>query len=371
MRNPFTLTELKNNEDFCNRKKEINLLKNLAMSANNAVILSDRRFGKSSLVKRVQNEIAGKAITVYCDISAVSGIDNFCEKLSYSILESIRNRESLFKKAATFFFAYKPVLQYDAVTAGYSLSLLKTGNKKGLELLTETLGALKKTVENSELPVNIAFDEFQDITDIKDAEQAEAILRSVLQSVSASFFFIGSKKSIMQDIFTNKKRPFYKSADIIALEKLPIDEFAQYVADKFNSQKKQCSVENAYYLINKVDNMPFYVQLLGLHTYINTEYDVTKQIIDETFAELLESYRYYFGKIIESIPPKQREAFIALAKNPTDEPYSAAYLQKHSITLKTMQNTIKNQEKEGYLENCCGMWKLNDKVLAEYIMKYC
>ena len=197
MGNPFTLTELKNSDDFCNRTKEIATLKNLALSANNAVILSDRRYGKSSLVKRVQNEISDKVITAYCDISAISNIDTFCEKLSYAILNSIHKRKSLFKKAVGFFFSYKPIVQYDAVTAGYSISLAKAGTISGLELLSETLGALKKTVDSSDIPVNIAFDEFQDITEIKDSAQIEATLRSVLQSIDASFFFIYSKKSIL------------------------------------------------------------------------------------------------------------------------------------------------------------------------------
>jgi len=370
MGNPFTLTELKNNDDFCNRTKEIKTLKSLALSANNAVILSDRRYGKSSLVKRVQNEISTEAITAYCDISAISSIDTFCEKLSYAILKGIHTRKSLFKKTAGFFFSYKPVVQYEAITAGYSISLTKAGTKNGLELLTETLEALKKTVDSSEMPVNIAFDEFQDITEIKDSAQVEATLRSVLQSVNASFFFIGSKKSIMEDMFTNKGRPFYKSASIMTLNKLPVGEFAKYVSDKFVNEGKRCSIELAEYIIGKVDNLPFYVQLLGLYTYINSEAEVTRQIIDATFEEMLESHRYYFDKVIESIPAKQREAFIAIAKAPTKEPYSAEYLSKHSIALKTMQNMISNQSREGYVEKADDIWKLNDKVLQEYISRH-
>ncbi|HOD72443.1 MAG TPA: hypothetical protein PKO27_15560 [Deltaproteobacteria bacterium] len=60
MRNPFCATELPVTAPFCDREKESEELESHAVNRANVVLYSPRRYGKTSLVKRVQARLAGK-----------------------------------------------------------------------------------------------------------------------------------------------------------------------------------------------------------------------------------------------------------------------------------------------------------------------
>jgi len=64
--NPFTLKEVPSGSAFCNRRKEIEDLIPFASARQNVLLYSPRRYGKTSLVKKVQGHLESDgAITAY------------------------------------------------------------------------------------------------------------------------------------------------------------------------------------------------------------------------------------------------------------------------------------------------------------------
>jgi uncharacterized protein len=63
-KNPFILSLIPPDAPFCNRIEELEQLTSYAMDGNNVVLLSARRFGKTSLVKRVQANLARQGMLV-------------------------------------------------------------------------------------------------------------------------------------------------------------------------------------------------------------------------------------------------------------------------------------------------------------------
>ena len=53
MRNPFQYGGIVGSEAFCNRKKEIKELRRIIENKEKALVYSERRFGKTSLIKLV------------------------------------------------------------------------------------------------------------------------------------------------------------------------------------------------------------------------------------------------------------------------------------------------------------------------------
>jgi len=56
-----------------------------------------------------------------------------------------------------------------------------------------------------------------------------------------SYFFVGSRRRILLDIFNEEKRPFYKSAINYALGPLPKKEALAFIIERFSAAGKTCS----------------------------------------------------------------------------------------------------------------------------------
>jgi len=91
MKNPFTIG-IAREEKFCNRKKEIKELKNFIKNRQSVVMYSPRRYGKTSLIKKVLQDLEKESKTfvgIYVDLFSVSSYQDFVEIFSKSIIHSI------------------------------------------------------------------------------------------------------------------------------------------------------------------------------------------------------------------------------------------------------------------------------------------
>jgi uncharacterized protein len=96
MGNPFTLSELAVEEAFCDREKELKELSSHALNKANVVLYSPRRYGKTSLVKRVLENVAKEGvITLYMDFFGVDSVGGLSNRLCLAFIStaiSIRKR---------------------------------------------------------------------------------------------------------------------------------------------------------------------------------------------------------------------------------------------------------------------------------------
>lgn len=80
--NPFYYGNEVRDDDFCNRVSELKELQQDIQSGLNVLLYAPRRFGKTSLLKKLQNELQvdDDVVVIYFDIFTVSSIDEFIQK---------------------------------------------------------------------------------------------------------------------------------------------------------------------------------------------------------------------------------------------------------------------------------------------------
>ncbi|MBI4839113.1 MAG: ATP-binding protein, partial [Nitrospirae bacterium] len=220
--NPFYFRELPLNAPFCNRQNELKEFLSHVRNRANVVIFSPRRYGKTSLVKRLQAQLASEGvITVYIDLFGVDSTRDIAERLASRLYAINKGDDMFIKKIMRFLTAWRPVFRPDP-EYGVSLTVEPAAGKKGLELLEETLAGIGAFIKSHGKGVHIVFDEFQEITELNESLQVEGIMRSQIQTHSnASYFFVGSRRRLLSDMFNEKKRPFYRSAINYPLAPLP------------------------------------------------------------------------------------------------------------------------------------------------------
>ena len=184
MSNPFYTQVLPVDAHFCDRTVEIRELRQHALNGVNVVLYSPRRYGKTSLVRRVQAQLAAKGVlTIFADFFGVTSIDDIAAQLAHAVFTATRQRESFWKRALQTIRYFRPIIRPDE-QSGFTVSVeIASVNLQGIELLEQTMESLSTYIADSEVPVHIVLDEFQEITMLKEApnrEAAEAFLAFLL-----------------------------------------------------------------------------------------------------------------------------------------------------------------------------------------------
>jgi AAA+ ATPase superfamily predicted ATPase len=168
MGNPFYLQEVPVDAPFCNRKRELKELRVYAEGKANVVLFSPRRYGKTSLVRRVQKDLVDKgAVGIFADFFGVASVDDVASRLAKAVFVMTHRQDPLWKSALRAMKSFRPVLKPDP-SGGISLSVEPSGaTKSGLQLLEETLDSLREFVAAAKSLVHIALDEFQEIVTLR------------------------------------------------------------------------------------------------------------------------------------------------------------------------------------------------------------
>lgn len=370
MGNPFYLQEIPVDAPFCDREKELKELRSYAEAKANVVLFSPRRFGKTSLVKRVQRRLADKgAVVIFADFFGVGSVEDVAARLAKAVYGFTHGKPSLWKTALRTLLSFRPVLKPDP-SGGISLSVepAATG-RSGLYLLEETIDSLSRFIEESKQLIQIALDEFQEIVTLKEALTIEAALRTHIQRQKASYFFIGSRRRVLLGIFNERQRPFFQSAINYPLGPLPVMDLGNFITWQFKEHGKSCTKDMGLRLASTVDCHPYYSEKLGFFVYEMAE-AVNEETIQAGLQKLIVSEKPVFEAILQGLSPHQRLLLKALALEPPKKILAGSYVQKHGLgSTGGVQHSTKHLEDLDLIERKGDpeQWQLVDPVLAMWL----
>ncbi len=372
MKNPFTLGIVRK-EDFCNREKELEDLLRFAKNGNHIVLFSPRRYGKSSLVTLALDLLGQEEfLTVYIDLFPVTSEQDFISRFSAGIFKGIgrgADPRSFLEKTGNLFKKLIPSI--DVRPDGYSVSAkFDRSSEPGL-LLDDLMDGLYRYVKDKKLRACIALDEFQEITELPESKRIEGILRSHIQfHKEIAYFYVGSRRGILNDMFLNKSRPFYKSAFLYTLHEISKGDFVSYIAKRFENTGKVCPSEIANQIYDVTRGYPYYVQKLASIVWDRTEKECNEQIIKEAYGHLIFIEGIDFEGIWSGLTLIQKSVLSAIAREPTTSPYSREFLENHRLSVGGTQRAIKVLFSKDLIEkDSQNKYRLTDPVMEEWLRR--
>ncbi len=109
MRNPFYMQEIPINAPFCDRDEELKELQSYAEAKANVVLFSPRRYGKTSLVKRVRKRLARNgAATIFTDFVGVGSVEDVAVRMAKAVFAVTYGKDPLWKTALRTILSFRP-----------------------------------------------------------------------------------------------------------------------------------------------------------------------------------------------------------------------------------------------------------------------
>lgn len=179
--------------------------------------------------------------------------------------------------------------------------------------------------------VLLILDEFGEVLNVP--EEPDALMRSAFQdSPEVSFLFMGSKRSLMDGLFSDRRRPFYNFGRRIELGRLPYEDLGGFIEERFEAAGKTISAEAADVLLGLSQGHPYRAQQLASHAFrLYEEGAADEETVYAAKDAALTEAEPEFRAILDTMERPRRVVLIALCKEPTSELYSRPYMQRHGI----------------------------------------
>ena len=288
MNTPFIFGKTVSGEAFTDRENETAKLVSNFQYGVNTFIVSPRRWGKTSLVKKVMGLVENEKLKiVYVDVQKCRCMEDFCERFASAVLSQTATKmDEWLENAKTFLgrFSFGVNASPDP-TNEMSLKINLSPKERSME---DLLQLPEKIASRKGFRIVVCIDEFQQIGSYPDTVQFQTELRSVWQHHEfTSYCLFGCRKHMMETLFDDETKPFYKFGDIIYLQRIPTKYWVEFITGKFHMSDKTITKKQAVWIVGQVDGNSSYVQQLSWYVFQRTETKVTESILSDALKELI------------------------------------------------------------------------------------
>lgn len=340
MNTPFVFGKIAKSDNFTDREKETALLVSNFNSLINTVIISPRRWGKSSLVAKAADiAVTENENLRICriDLFNVRNEEHFYQLLAQNILKVTSSKwEDAVGSVKKFFSHLIPKI----ILAGDMQNEISLDFdwKEIMNNPDEILDLAEKIAIDQGIKIVVCVDEFQNIAEFGDPAYFQKKLRSHWQQhQNVSYCLYGSKRHMMLDVFTNSSMPFYKFGDILFLEKIDTESWVSFIMERFLYTGKSISTQQAELIVALADNHPYYVQQLSQQVWLRTTIDCSEDIVKQAHISIVEQLSLLFVTITESLSNNQINFLRALIAGETSMS-SNDVIQKYHLTSSAVVN---------------------------------
>lgn len=367
--NPFLISEYLNPAFFCDRQQETEeLLRNLE-NGWSMTLIAPRRIGKTGLIKNafyLLQEKHSEVHTYYMDIMGTQNMCDFVSLLGKTVLGTLDSDwQKALHRVTEVIKSCRPSVTFDEQSGNPSISLTVDASHS-----ETTLKEICDYLRQSEKICYIAIDEFQRIADYPE-KGAEALLRSQIQFMpNVKFIFAGSQRHMIEQMFNDSSRPFYRSTRNTSLGCIPEETYYQFAAHFFEKQGRPLSHEVFHALYSHVYGHTWYVQALlkELYSYYQP---IDLNLFEIAFRSLVLSNSSFYEMQYNSFSPSIRRIIKALAiEGNAKEVNSGAFINHYNLKAASSVSTaLKKLVEDDVVCKTNQYYRLYDPFFAAWIKR--
>lgn len=350
METPFVFGKLAIGGEFTNREQERKLLADNFSSLVNTILISPRRWGKSSLVQMAAKDaIAANSELHFCflDVFSVRTEEQFYQHLATELLKVSSSKvELLLDNAGRFLGKFLPKLSFSPDAQNeISLGLDWEEVKKQPD---DILNMAEKLAIEKGWKLIICIDEFQNISTFENPLAFQKKLRSQWQRHQhVAYCLYGSKRHMLMEVFTNPSMPFYKFGSLLFLEKIKKESWIPFICSRFEQTQKQIDQEGAALIADLAECHPYYVQQLAQQSWLRTHGICSTKTVVEAHRSIIDQLSLLFQSKTDELTNSQINFLKALIDG-VDKFSAKETLNKYKIgtsaNVLRVKNTLESKE---------------------------
>ncbi|MGV3686584.1 MAG: AAA family ATPase [Daejeonella sp.] len=371
MKQAFQFGKIVGQKNFINRKLEIERLHQNFLNRTHTILISPRRWGKSSLVKVAAEQFVarhGNYRLCYIDLFEIRSEKDFYEKYSKVVLGAVYTQfDDWIEGVKKFLSKITPKIRLDLqqeIKFDMALDI-----RKETEAVGELLDLPERLAVDKGIELIICLDEFQNIAELPESMAIQRLLRSVWQKHQhVTYCLYGSKQHMLADLFNKKSMPFFKFGDLFYLEKISPKEWINYICRQFRDTGKTIAEPFAGRIVTDMDQHSYYVQQLSYYVWTHTEDTVDEKIYDLAVTQLLQSNTILFQKDFESLSRTQVNFLRMLLDGVTEGFTRGEILERYELgTSANVAKIIPQLEKKEIVETYAKKVSFSDPAFALWL----
>lgn len=370
METPFIFGKIATDKNFTDREMETSSLVQNFISLINTIIISPRRWGKSSLVNKAAKlamEQDSKLRICHIDLFNVRNEEHFYSLLAQKLITASSSKwEEAVENAKSFFSHLVPKISIGSdPTNEISIDFDWEDVKHNPD---EVLDLAEQIAKKKGLKIVICIDEFQNISEFTDPDYFQKKLRSHWQQhQNVAYCLYGSKRHMMMEVFTNSSKPFYKFGNLMFLNKIDTPYLVEFFKNRFADTGKSINEDAANLIVELVDNHPYYAQQLAQQSWLRTNSICTVEIVRAAHAALVEQLSLLFVTITETLTTQQLNYLKALIAGEKAISSTAVMHRYHISSSTAIARSKAALIKNDILDNKAGEVSFQDPIYAYWL----
>lgn len=330
--NPFIFGRKVTGSSFTDREKETERLLSNFRNRVNTVLISPRRWGKTSLVKKAGDLINSETLRViYIDAFNLRDAGEFYTMLATEVIKGTSTTiETWADYVKRFFSRLSPRVSFgsDPFTS-FELSFEMDAVERNYQ---EILDLPEKIAIDKGIRLVICIDEFQNTANFSEPALFHKRLRAAWQNQQmVTYCIYGSKQHMMSSLFEKQSMPFYKFGENLHIVKISTEDWVSFITNQFHLTGKSIEVPLARKIASAVKCHSYYVQQLSHLVWQRTTEKATDHILTEALDDLLSQNAMLYQRDTEMLSETQLNFMKALATGITRGFSSQENLQKFKL----------------------------------------
>lgn len=367
--NPFIVSGYHSPSYFCDREEELAWLIEQFENERNAVLYSWRRMGKTALLKHFFHYLRrnNNAEGIFIDLLGTASLTEANKRIASAVVQHFGEPKKgigagLIKLIGSLgaTIGVDPLSGTPQVTFGLS----------GIPSVPASFEALGTFLAEKKSPVVICIDEFQQVVNYPE-NSAEATFRTWMQDFPmVRFIFSGSHREMMVSMFSERSRPFYRSAQIRELNPLSPQVYASFIRSFFQKAGKKIEQPTLNNIFRWTRLQTYYVQLICNKLFGRSQ-AINNQLVNEVFDEILQQETPVLSTYQQLLTVFQWKLLIALARaEDTQNPLSQDFLRSNELgAASSVSTAIRTLMKKEFVIQDNGRYTLHDTLLMRWLQR--
>ena len=319
-RSPFLIGTLVSGDSFVDREEKRKHLRANFRSGQNTVIISPRRWGKSSLIRQVALDMQrDKSVRfAFVDLFHVRTEQDFLERTIEATIKALgKTMDQRMADVKEFIRGVVPQIGFGLDPQ--SEFSLKLDLPEGRRNMQDLLDLPERMAKAKGVQLVLCIDEFQNIALLPDPLGFQKMLRASWQHHKHVCHVIyGSKRHMMMDLFNKQSMPFFRFGDVLFLDKIKRADWLPFIKGRFASVKISIAQNVCDHLAARMQDHSYHVQMLGHAAWLRTSgRTCTLATVDIALQDLLNQHDALYHRLVDDLTTPQLNYLRALLNGVT------------------------------------------------------